>query len=135
MSGKRDAVPQRGVPASSTHTTDTDICPACKLHREHTPEAHAALVRRECNAVKSTLPHQSPQDAIRRDRIAHQAAEPKRIAIVRRQAEQLAACIDLLRELASYEHGKDGEHFTHSLTDTDHATVTRLLAVLENETV
>jgi hypothetical protein len=50
MSGRSKRTSTSEVPASVTHTTDTDLCPACKLHREHTPEAHAALVRRERNA-------------------------------------------------------------------------------------
>ena len=34
----------------------------------------------------------------------------------------------LLKELADYPHGKDGQHYHHSLTDANHAEV---LAVLE----
>lgn len=35
----------------------------------------------------------------------------------------------LLRELATYTHGKDGTHYHHSLTDRDHAEVLAVLAL------
>jgi len=51
MAGKRCSTRVHEVPTEQAHTSDTEICPACKLHREHTPEVHAVLVRRERNVA------------------------------------------------------------------------------------